>query len=172
MVINYKQIRTKYEEVRQILRAQLDMTPLITLAQAVTDAYEASLELPAPTWVDPENNRHRYVSCGAYVQNRFTPMPLSEIASAGQTGCGTVSEKVFSFIIKTIIDTTPQETAGVYTSVSVRENADHKLSVNVEQSAVPLSTGDSPYVPVCEAIQYHVMNEIESFSYVLTGEKK
>lgn len=162
MIINYKLMRDKREKVKQTFREQRDISSLITLAQAIADAYEASLELPGPTWADPEGTRHRYVSCGTFADKQFTQMPLSEISATRPVVRGFAPERIFDFFIKTIIDTTPKETACVYTSVTIRENDNHEPIVDINQSAVPLSTGNFPYTTVCEAIQYHVMNEIEN----------
>ncbi|WP_329803442.1 hypothetical protein [Escherichia coli] len=50
MVINYKQLREKREQVKESFRRNEDLTPLVRLAQGIVDAYEISLELPSQTW--------------------------------------------------------------------------------------------------------------------------
>ncbi|WP_252146620.1 hypothetical protein [Escherichia coli] len=52
MVINYKQLREKREQVKESFRRNEDLTPLVRLAQGIVDAYEISLELPSQTWTD------------------------------------------------------------------------------------------------------------------------
>ena len=53
MVINYKQLREKREQVKESFRRNEDLTPLVRLAQGIVDAYEISLELPSQTcWED------------------------------------------------------------------------------------------------------------------------
>ncbi|WP_410994703.1 hypothetical protein [Escherichia coli] len=49
MVINYKQLREKREQVKESFRRNEDLTPLVRLAQGIVDAYEISLELPSQT---------------------------------------------------------------------------------------------------------------------------
>ena len=57
MVINYKQLREKREQVKESFRRNEDLTPLVRLAQGIVDAYEISLELPSQTWTDSDGNR-------------------------------------------------------------------------------------------------------------------
>ncbi|HGV8058905.1 TPA: hypothetical protein HIO03_RS09805 [Escherichia coli] len=42
MVINYKQLREKREQVKESFRRNEDLTPLVHLAQGIVDAYEIS----------------------------------------------------------------------------------------------------------------------------------
>lgn len=49
MVINYKQLREKREQVKESFRRNEDLTPLVRLARGIVDAYEISLELPSQT---------------------------------------------------------------------------------------------------------------------------
>lgn len=171
MVINYKQMRNKREQIKEELRSKQDLTPMIALAQAILDAYEASLELPSDTWTDVNGNRHRYVSCGTSVSGQFTQMPLSQIPSARpKIRGGNNEKKVFTFIIETVIDDTPGEVASIFTGLAISEDGDKDLVVTVEKNTVPLSKNGSPYTTVCEAIQYHVLNGIEGLR--LDGSKE
>ncbi len=79
MVINYKQLREKREQVKESFRRNEDLTPLVRLAQGIVDAYEISLELPSQTWTDSDGNRQHYVSCGLEAAEGFRRMPLSQI---------------------------------------------------------------------------------------------
>ncbi|EDW3053780.1 hypothetical protein GSF37_003579 [Salmonella enterica subsp. enterica] len=162
MVINYKQMRNKREQIKEKLRSMQDLTPMISLAQSILDAYEISLELPSDTWTDTEGNRHRYVSCGTSAPGQFTQMPLSQIPSVLPKRRGGNEEKVFSFIIETVIDDTPGEVASIFTPMTITESSDNELIISVNGSTVPLKENGSPYATVCEAIQYHVLGEIEA----------
>ncbi|BBU85178.1 hypothetical protein EIMP300_65780 [Escherichia coli] len=82
MVINYKQLREKREQVKESFRRNEDLTPLVRLAQGIVDAYEISLELPSQTWTDSDGNRQHYVSCGLEAAEGFRRMPLSQIPVA------------------------------------------------------------------------------------------
>ncbi|EOJ5265425.1 hypothetical protein ACM3EJ_003810 [Escherichia coli] len=82
MVINYKQLREKREQVKESFRRNEDLTPLVHLAQGIVDAYEISLELPSQTWTDSDGNRQHYVSCGLETTEGFRRMPLSQRKTA------------------------------------------------------------------------------------------
>lgn len=77
MVINYKQLREKRDQVKESFRRNEDLTPLVRIAQGIVDAYEISLELPSQTWTDSDGNRQHYVSCGLETAEGFRRMPLS-----------------------------------------------------------------------------------------------
>ncbi|EGI2035679.1 hypothetical protein IF599_003424 [Salmonella enterica] len=170
MVINYKQIRSKREQTKEKLRSAQDLTSMISLAQSILDAYESSLELPSDTWTDTEGNRHRYVSCGTSAPGQFTQMPLSQIPSALPKIRGGSKDRAFSFIIETVIDDTPGEVASIFTALTITENSDNDLIISVNGRVVPLKENGSPYATVCEAIQYHVLDEIENLC--IDGSKK
>lgn len=84
MVINYKQLREKREQVKESFRRNEDLTPLVHLARGIVDAYEIS-ELPSQTWTDSDGNRQHYVSCGLETTEGFRRMPLSQILPPPQS---------------------------------------------------------------------------------------
>ncbi|MBS9579920.1 hypothetical protein [Escherichia coli] len=159
MVINYRQLREKREQVKKRFRRNEDLTPLICLAQGIIDAYEISLELPSQTWTDTDGNRQHYVSCGLEANEGFRRMPLSQIPAA--TPGNSNDERKLTFGIETVVDDTPGEVAFVHTLLSITMCND-EIQVRVNNNIVPLKEGSSPYATVCEAIQYHVLSEIDN----------
>ncbi|HIC2957561.1 hypothetical protein HQH65_18365 [Escherichia coli] len=161
MVINYKQLREKREQVKESFRRNEDLTPLVHLAQGIVDAYEISLELPSQTWTDSDGNRQHYVSCGLETTEGFRRMPLSQIPAATPKARGGNDERKLIFSIETVVDDTPGEVASVHTPLSIAMYND-EIQVRVNNNIVPLKEGNSPYTTVCEAIQYYVLSEIDN----------
>lgn len=161
MVINYKQLRNKREQAKENFRRNEDLTPLICIAQCIVDAYEISLELPSQTWTDADGNRQHYVSCGLGTPGGFRRMPLSQIPAATPRVRGNSDERKLTFSIETVVDDTPGEVALVHTSLSITMR-NNEMQVRVSDNIVPLKDSDSPYDTVCEAIQYHVLSEIDN----------
>ncbi|EES2787546.1 hypothetical protein CWP51_002613 [Escherichia coli] len=161
MVINYKQLREKREQVKESFRRNEDLTPLVHLAQGIVDAYEISLELPSQTWTDSDGNRQHYVSCGLETTEGFRRMPLSQIPASTPKARGGNDERKLIFSIETVVDDTPSEVAFVHTPLSIAMYND-EIQVRVNNNIVPLKEGNSPYTTVCEAIQYYVLSEIDN----------
>ncbi len=160
MVINYKQLREKREQVKENFHRNEDLTPLVRMAQGIVDAYEISLELPSQTWIDNDGNRQHYVSCGLETAEGFRRMPLSQIPDIAPKVRGRNDERKLTFSIETVVDDTPGEVALVHTPLSITMYNDD-IQVRVSSNVVPLKEGNSPYATVCEAIQYHVLSGID-----------
>ena len=161
MVINYKQLREKRDQVKESFRRNEDLTPLVRIAQGIVDAYEISLEPPSQTWTDSDGNRQHYVSCGLETAEGFRRMPLSQIPAATPKARGGNDERKLIFSIETVVDDTPGEVAFVHTPLSIAMYND-EIQVRVNNNIVPLKEGNSPYTTVCEAIQYYVLSEIDN----------
>ncbi|EEX1986386.1 hypothetical protein D3J17_004477 [Escherichia coli] len=164
MVINYKQMQEKREQLKVEQKKQRDLTPLLCMAQRIIDAYKKSLELPGETWTDERGNTHDYVSCGTGSGTGFTRMPLSEVTSALPVIAGKSHERKLTFTIETVVDTTPGEVASVFTPLCIKDENLPVLTVTVAGKHVPLQEGENPCRTVCESIQYHVMREIEKLT--------
>ena len=110
MVINYKQLREKREQVKESFRRNEDLTPLVRLAQGIVDAYEISLELPSQTWTDSDGNRQHYVSCGLEAAEGFRRMPLSVPLKEGNSPYTTVCEAIQYYVLSEIDNLKPDGT--------------------------------------------------------------
>lgn len=167
MTIEYAQIRERREQVEQ---ARIDrQNVVVSEAQALVEAYEASLNLEKNTWQDIKGISIPYVMAGrVYDEQHFKRCALNTIELN--------NDYSLSFSISTVIDDSPRGGAlsRVDINLSIKDGngtVGVSLEPNGRKKIFDIAATENKYKDVCEEIKLRVLMSVNDENLIFEEDK-